>query len=502
MKIKNRILTLFIIILTINSSALSQGYLSKFVPLDFLPNPRVLLYEDDRYVVSSINFVDGLSTSTIIEIDNNFDVIRTVNHSEVLFGRFSPVKIGSNYFAYGADETTDRETHLLLMMDKDFAEIRRDTFYSDKDSYNANSMTMIGDKIVGAAWDYYDCEESFECTSMNYKVITTDGEELQSINIDDDEDYFFSFEVDHTEEEDIIFGGNSYGSDGAVATVYRMDLEGNVQWKHKSAQKQSRGNVPVFVEELSNGTIVYTDKLNKNNDPDYNQTMFARKPAQLVWLSPDGDPIYSFLDSLSALSFSEFDGIKRGKGDYFFAFGQEHINTDNNIETARTYGFLMKFANDGEIMWRRRYKHTNYSNASPHIIRVIEHENGDISTLGYEVNPDGFFMWMLRVNEHGCLGEDDCDMPMVLPTEDLQEDEENSIKIYPNPAFNYINIVSDRYIKISHVVFYDIQGGLRSNEIEMDGNQVEITELEQGLYFMKIELESGGSVFKKLLIKR
>ncbi|MFT6336832.1 MAG: hypothetical protein ACI86M_003633 [Saprospiraceae bacterium] len=501
MKIKNRKLTLFIIILTINSSALSQGYLSKFVHLPFLPNPTHLLYDNGEYKVSSIGIIEGREASIFITLDENFDTISTKTYFDVFFGRFGPRLYNDRYYAYGADKTTVNETHLLVTMDSDFTELRRDTFYSDKDSYNANSMTMIGDKIVGAAWDYYDCEESFECTSMNYKVITTDGEELQSINIDD-EDYFFSFEVDHTEEENIIFGGNSYGSDGAVATVYRMDLEGNVQWKHKSIQKQSRGNVPVFVEELSEGTIVYTDKLNKNNDPDYNQTLFASKPAQLVWLSPDGDPIYTFLDSLSALSFSEFKGIKGGKGDYFFAYGFEHINTDNNIESARTYGFIMKFANDGEIMWRRRYKHSNYSNAAPTIRHLIEHDNGDLSALGDEVNSEGSFMWMLRVNEHGCLGEDDCDMPMVLPTEDLQEDEGDAIKIYPNPAANFINIVSANDLKISHVAFFDMQGRLNSNVIEMVGNQVGITELEQGLYFMRIELDSGDSVFKKVLIKR
>jgi hypothetical protein len=54
-----------------------------------------------------------------------------------------------------------------VTMDKYFTELKRDTFYSDLDSYNANSMTMIGDKIVGTAWDDYDCDESFECTSMN-----------------------------------------------------------------------------------------------------------------------------------------------------------------------------------------------------------------------------------------------------------------------------------------------------------------------------------------------
>lgn len=38
-------------------------------------------------------------------------------------------------------------------MGKYFTELDRDTFYSDKDSYNANSMTMVRGKIVDAAWE-------------------------------------------------------------------------------------------------------------------------------------------------------------------------------------------------------------------------------------------------------------------------------------------------------------------------------------------------------------
>jgi len=356
MKLNIQILMLFTFIMTINSSALGQGYLSKFVPLDFAPNTRNFSYEDNEYIISSINFIDDISSSTIIRVDENFDTIETINHFGVFFGRMTPQRINGKYYSYGSDQTQNGEAHLLIEMDKDFIEVKRDTLYPEGETFNANGMTVIGDKIIGSAWDYYDCDEHVECTSMNYKVLTT--------------------------------------------------------------------------------------------------------------------------------------------------YGNEQYNIESDQENLGMYGFLMKFTNDGELLWRRRYKQSNYPLASPIIKHIIEHENGDISMLGREASVDGFFMWMLRVNEHGCFGDENCDIPMVLPTEDLQADEGNEIKIYPNPASSYVNIVSTNDSKISHVVFYDIQGRLQSEVNEIDSNQVEITELDQGLYFIKIELESGDSVFKKLLIKR
>lgn len=494
---------LFTFIMTINSSALGQGYLSKFVPLDFAPNTRNFSYEDNEYIISSINFIDDISSSTIIRVDENFDTIETINHFGVFFGRMTPQRINGKYYSYGSDQTQNGEAHLLIEMDDEFKEVKRDTFYPEGETFNANGMTVIGDKIVGSAWDYIECpdESNESCDYMNYKVIDLQGNEINSIDIGRETPYFFSFEVDHTDGGYIICGGNRIDV-GANATIYNFDLDGNTNWKYESFERQTRGNVPVYVEELSNGNIVYTDRLDKVGGNEVNGFYFSDSPAQLVWLSAEGDSLFSFLDSLNWLSYSEFAGLEKGNGDYFFTYGNEQYNIESDQENLGMYGFLMKFTNDGELLWRRRYKQSNDPLASPRIRHIIEHENGDISMLGREVNVDGFFMWMLRVNEHGCFGDEDCDIPMVLPTEDLLADEGNEIKIYPNPASSFVNIKSGENIKISLVELYDIQGRLQLKVTEMNGNQAGIRELEQGLYFLKIELESGNSVFKKLLIKR
>lgn len=82
----------------------------------------------------------------------------------------------------------------------------------------------------------------------------------------------------------------------------------------------------------------------------------------------------------------------------------------------------------------------------------------DISTLGYEVNPDVFFMWMLRVNEHVCLGKDDYHIPMVLPAADELVVIANDIRIYSNPTSSIVHYSISGNGSIKNVSLFDISG--------------------------------------------
>lgn len=482
-----------VLIFVIYSSALSQGYLSKYVPLGFLPNTTHFEYSEDSYKVYSINFINGVSASTIIEIDRYFDTIRTTTHLNISIGRFGPIRNNDVYYGYARDRTNVNR-HILIQMDNDFQEIKRDSFYPENRSFNANCMTMMSDKIIGGSWDYIECPEQNDgkCEYMNYKIIDTDGNELNSIDIGREHPYFFSFEVDYTEEGNIICGGNRQGG-GTRATVYNFDLEGNTNWSYESPDKQSRNNVPVYTEELSNGDIVYTDKLDKGWDDEYLENLWSPQPAQLVWLSPDGERLFSFLDTLNWKSGSEFSGLLRGKGDYFFVYGEESIGNLVPTEYDGRYGSLMKWSNDGQLIWRRLYRHLQDDDADPIISHIIEHENGDISTLGSEVSDAGYFMWMTRLNEYGCLDDVDCDLPMVLPTEEVAlSNDQNYIKLYPNPVVDILRIESSEIP--SKVEIYTIDGS-KLYDIR-NTKQIDVSRLRQGLYIARIVIDERQIIRK------
>ena len=483
---------------SICSSALSQRYLSKYVITDAPINLKSFEFIDDEYHLFTFNYVGDTVASSIIELDENFDILRMTNHLNVSMGRFAPRKYGNTFFAYGADQT-NRERHLLIQMDESYHEIKRDSFYPRHNSFNANGMTMIDDLVVGSSWDFISCPQANDgtCEYMNYKVINTDGVEINSIDIGRSYDYFFSFEVDRTDDGEIICGGNRHVI-ASLATVYNFDTDGNINWRYESPYQQSRGNVPVFVEELSNGSIVYTDKIDMTFNDEYIDGGYTGFPARLVCLSSDGIPQWSFLDSLNWLSASELTGVYRGRGDYFFAYGTQHKGNLIPEDDDGSYAFLMKISKDGEILWRRLYKHDSDPRSNPAIHRIYEHENGDITTVGREVvaADASFFTWMMRVNEFGCLDDENCDAPLILPTKDIIRD---GIRTFPNPSHGTITIEFDA--PQTGVLEVVASNGILIDKMQIDNKKSSSLFLEKaGVYLLRFINDSGELFIKKTII--
>jgi hypothetical protein len=76
----------------------------------------------------------------------------------------------------------------------------------------------------------------------------------------------------------------------------------------------------------------------------------------------------------------------------------------------------------------------------------------------------------------------------------------NSTKIYPNPANNFLNIVSLK-TGISSVEIYNLNGQLVLNK-EVNNNQktINISSLEGGIYIVDI-LSENTSVKRKLIVE-
>jgi hypothetical protein len=75
----------------------------------------------------------------------------------------------------------------------------------------------------------------------------------------------------------------------------------------------------------------------------------------------------------------------------------------------------------------------------------------------------------------------------------------SNVKIYPNPANDYINIESN-VTQISKVVLYDILGKKVLSQNELTNNRLDISSLTKGVYFMKINA-NGNSITKKIIKK-
>jgi len=69
----------------------------------------------------------------------------------------------------------------------------------------------------------------------------------------------------------------------------------------------------------------------------------------------------------------------------------------------------------------------------------------------------------------------------------------NGIKVYPNPARDFVNIASDK--KISSIEIFSLTGQLIKT-VDKDSKQVDISELKRGIYLLRLKSEGSDQSFK------
>ncbi|MFW5820277.1 MAG: T9SS type A sorting domain-containing protein [Bacteroidota bacterium] len=80
---------------------------------------------------------------------------------------------------------------------------------------------------------------------------------------------------------------------------------------------------------------------------------------------------------------------------------------------------------------------------------------------------------------------------------------QSHVNIYPNPAEDLVQIeLSNASLKLNEIKVYDIRGKIVLNEpLGSDSRSFDISELEQGIYILKLKTNSGNSYYTKLLKK-
>jgi len=76
-------------------------------------------------------------------------------------------------------------------------------------------------------------------------------------------------------------------------------------------------------------------------------------------------------------------------------------------------------------------------------------------------------------------------------------DGKEEIAIFPNPTKDFIRIQSEKEIK--SVQLFSAEGKIIQKNL--NGNQINLNRLPNGIYFLKIELENGRVQFEKVLKK-
>ncbi len=85
---------------------------------------------------------------------------------------------------------------------------------------------------------------------------------------------------------------------------------------------------------------------------------------------------------------------------------------------------------------------------------------------------------------------------LAVPT--IHDKAQEQVKIYPNPTSDFITILQE--FQNSKVAIYNVSGSLISQqEMTSRNNVIDVQNLKNGMYFIKITNDRGKSISKKII---
>lgn len=86
-----------------------------------------------------------------------------------------------------------------------------------------------------------------------------------------------------------------------------------------------------------------------------------------------------------------------------------------------------------------------------------------------------------------------------IPTS-INELEQTDFKIFPNPTQDVLNFEYEETLKIERINIFDFQGQLEESlQVENYISRINISEISDGVHFIKIKTQNGQFVFKKFI---
>ncbi len=470
------------------SNIRSQEYKNIIIEFDGNPNPIQLIASDKGYIITSINFINGIGSSSLLEFEwQSNDIIRH-NYEGFALTRNSFGKIKNSYYSYG-DYNVGPEMVFFLKYDP-FFNISSYNIYNTPSMNNGSTSSMFfQDCIYGASVDDFDGGAHREIT---LKKIDTLGNEVWSKNFNENIELSYAWEIDTTYYKNILIsaGAHYYEKNGRFSHITKIDTSGKIIWVYQGTEAFDNGAVPLWIAPLSNQNIVMSYHITGLDAPDI----------RLQWIDKDGKYIKRKLIDVPDKDEMYHNQLETGKGDYFFAYGTYKF-TDFT-----SYGIITKYDNDGNIIWEHLYQHElfNAPNDRCSIKDIIELDNGDIVALGDLSHAGGRNeIWLFKINEQGCFGTEACHEKVIL-TGIEESIYELDLQLYPNPTNGIIYISSeDSRIIGSTIKIVDLVGKqVASYQLSATSQHIDISKLQKGIYIYTIK-DKSHSVFKlgKILLE-
>ena len=259
--------------------------------------------------------------------------------------------------------------------------------------------------------------------------------------------------------------GETRSSDGGNHDIFllKTDTNGTVIWSKKYG---GTGNdIGVNVREKTNGELIISAFSNSYGN--LNQLLLINTDAigDIIWSKTYGGSNNDELDWWGKpMELTTTNEIIIAGGTMSFGTGNEDVYVVKTNECGESY------CNEQTVALT-----TISSSATSVSFTVLTTSGGSLLNTNSIVNTISFSENVL------------CDSNLV--SVNILSDLNKNLNIYPNPAFNYLNVKINKGLEIQHIEIYSVTGQkVDTKSIDKTGEsiKIDISNLNEGFYFLKV----------------
>jgi len=475
MKLKSSFFAFFLII---SNVILGQNYFNSIIPdtLDFNLNPGNIEVLDENYFISALR-VDNASSIIVVD-SKDLDIIKyiTIDSFRVAIKAF--LNNEGELFVAGKN-TPSAGGELEIKAIDEMSEL-----YSTFGNYSTDSNSSVPGPSIKIDGNFYSANMTdfigSDHREIMLKKIGLDGIEEWSTSFGEGDIQTYCWDIEESLDTNVLLS-TGVNRQGVKSQLIKLDKNGNEIWTFTSEESADSGAVGHYIAQLSNENIILTTILDRHSDVDFIVNDWYPFPPKFTWIDNEGQEISSMIMTSAYHNVLKIVDLEPGLGEYFFGYGRW---TDPISDIA--YGWIFKMDNNGLVIWDKKFRHPDHLEAIHRIADLVELDSGDLLMLGSFIEPGmKLNIWLLKINENGCFGGDSCEDFLSADKNLLEIDKENLFKIYPNPAFDGIEILSSPDFKYDRIEIFN-EFGQRVKMINQDWRKIDITDLINGIYFFKV----------------
>jgi hypothetical protein len=322
------------------------------------------------------------------------------------------------------------------------------------------------------------------------RVIDTNGVLLQTKLYTNNCRYTSVSIADTTENKGYILSGSELQTFTALYFIMKLDSNLNLVWK-KYYNVTGR-NVCGLVTSKRGGYILghtVTDSI-VNFSTTWERPSISKLNTNgtVKWHKEYGVKEYE----LSTTTIKEC-----ANGDILMAGGKQ-------VVTSAYKGWIMRTDSLGNLKWWRWYHAITTPvqdvTSDNYIYDIQELSTGDILAVGWSGSSSTSPLqqtWVLKTDQNGCLGANNCPPSIANGTNGVEELSEasTSVNVYPNPTTHILNVYAPQ---ATQLVIYNLLGSIiQSIYTANETTTINTSNLPNGIYIIKTNTGQVGKFVKE-----